>query len=86
METARMSFWKEYEEVGTISAPEVAPDRLRPLGYQSSGLFVVEGDHDQEIIEGLGALWDQIRKGISIGIAHGADRTGLVRKKGLSTG
>lgn len=58
----------EYEKAGVISAPAVLPDRLRPLGYQTCGLFVVEGDHDQEIIEGLGTLWDQVRKGISTGL------------------
>ena len=57
-----------YEDAGVLSTPEAAPDRLRPLGYQSSGLFVVEGDHDQEILEGLEALWDQIRKGVSKGL------------------
>ncbi len=60
-------FLEEYEKVGRNSDPAVASDRLRPLGYQSSGLFVVEGDHDQEIIEGLGRLLDQIQKGISRG-------------------
>ncbi len=56
-----------YEEAGIISAQGVAQDKLRPLGYQSSGLFVVEGDHGHEIIENLGVLWDQIRTGVSKG-------------------
>ncbi|MBW1865957.1 MAG: polyketide synthase, partial [Deltaproteobacteria bacterium] len=56
-----------YEEAGIISAQGVAQDKLRPLGYQSSGLFVVEGDHDHEIMENLDILWDQIRTGVSTG-------------------
>ncbi len=61
-------FLAEHENAEIMSCPVVASDRLRPLGYQSCGLFVVEGDHDQEIIAGLGTLLDQIRNGISTGL------------------
>ncbi len=75
-----------YEEAGVLSTPEVAPDRLRPLGYQSSGLFVVEGDHDQEILEGLGALWGQIRKGVSKGLPMERIARVWYEKKGCRPG
>ncbi len=51
-----------YEDPGMVSPPGFVQEKLRPLGYQSSGLFVVEGDHDQEILDGLETLWKQIRK------------------------
>ncbi|MDX2447222.1 MAG: beta-ketoacyl synthase N-terminal-like domain-containing protein [Desulfobacterales bacterium] len=56
-----------HEGARNRSVQGVAQDRLRPLGYQSSGLFVLEGDHDHEIMENLDVLRDQIRKGISMG-------------------
>jgi len=60
---------QEYEkDVGTELMEEIAPDRRRPLGYQSSGLFIVEGDDENEIIERLESLWSQIRTGASIGL------------------
>jgi len=57
-----------HEEAGKISVQGGAQDRLRPLGYQNSGLFVVEGDHEHEIVEKLGILKDQVGKGVSKGL------------------
>ncbi|MBW2514518.1 MAG: type I polyketide synthase, partial [Deltaproteobacteria bacterium] len=51
-----------HEALGKRSVPGMAPDRLRALGYQSTGLFVVDGDHDQEILKGLKSLRKQIRE------------------------
>ena len=60
---------EEYEgDTGIGSTQAAAPERRRPLGYQSSGLFIVEGDDKKEILEGLASLWDHIRTGVSMGL------------------
>ena len=69
-------------QVEARPAARVSLDRCRPLGYQSSGLFVIEGDNDKEIIEGLESLWDQIQTGSSIGLPMERIASAWYGKKG----
>jgi PfaB family protein len=66
----------------SLSANNDNPDLLSSLGYQNSGLFVVQGDDDKAIIDGLEALDKQIQDETSMGFSLEQIARAWYRNKG----